>query len=83
MPVQATKISKVQAIPCVNHQFFGRPNWGRIFKQLKEQHQGEHIGVFLCGSPAIGTQLAHQSAKQSDPPDTPNATRFSFFKENF
>ena len=77
------ELSAVKQLKCVHHQFFGRPNWNRIFKGCKAQHLGDHIGVFLCGSPIIGQELARQSAKHSDPPDQQCRTRFSFFKEHF
>merc|ERR1711988_1582553 len=77
------ELSKVKKLPSASGQFFGRPNWGRIFKQNREKHKGEHVGVFLCGSPVIGEELARQSAKNSDLIGSPGATRFSFFKEHF
>jgi len=77
------EMAQVKQLPCVQGHFFGRPNWGRIFKQNKEQHKGEHIGVFLCGSPAIGEELARESLAKSDSPHLANSTRFSFFKETF
>lgn len=77
------ELSKVKKLPCASGQWFGRPNWGRIFKQNREAHRGEHIGVFLCGSPAIGAELAQQSDKNSDLPGTEGGTRFSFYKEHF
>eukprot|EP00930_Biecheleria_cincta_P029979 TRINITY_DN20799_c0_g2_i1.p1 TRINITY_DN20799_c0_g2~~TRINITY_DN20799_c0_g2_i1.p1 ORF type:complete len:1459 (-),score=258.41 TRINITY_DN20799_c0_g2_i1:61-4437(-) len=78
------ELSSVKKLACVDHQYFGRPSWGRIFKGCKEKHKGEHIGVFLCGSPVIGVELARQSERNSDPPDLgENRTRFTFFKENF
>mmetsp|Transcript_25366 Transcript_25366/g.45962 ORF Transcript_25366/g.45962 Transcript_25366/m.45962 type:complete len:1344 (-) Transcript_25366:286-4317(-) len=77
------ELSQVKKLPCASGQFFGRPNWGRIFKKKREEHQGEHVGVFLCGSPLIGKELARESAKNSDLIGTPGATRFSFFKEHF
>ncbi|CAJ1431704.1 unnamed protein product, partial [Effrenium voratum] len=77
------ELSQVKKLPCASGQFFGRPNWGRIFKQNREKHQGEHVGVFLCGSPIIGEELSRQSVKHSDLVGTPHATRFSFFKEHF
>lgn len=77
------ELSAVKQLKCVHHQYFGRPNWNRIFKGCKAQHMGDHIGVFLCGSPVIGQELARQSAKHSDPPDQQCRTRFSFFKEHF
>jgi len=77
------ELSKVKKLPSASGQFFGRPNWGRIFKQNREKHKGEHVGVFLCGSPVIGEELARESAKNSDLIGTPGATRFSFFKEHF
>eukprot|EP00427_Karlodinium_veneficum_P031661 CAMPEP_0169187536 /NCGR_PEP_ID=MMETSP1016-20121227/2976_1 /TAXON_ID=342587 /ORGANISM="Karlodinium micrum, Strain CCMP2283" /LENGTH=300 /DNA_ID=CAMNT_0009263501 /DNA_START=206 /DNA_END=1105 /DNA_ORIENTATION=- len=69
------ELSQVKSLPCAHHhQFFGRPNWGRIFKDVRNQSRGEHIGVFLCGSPVIGTELARQSAAHTDPPDQPEGT---------
>ena len=73
----------------VHHQYFGRPNWGRIFKGCKAragerrgesssssslrslsraeaQHSGEHVGVFLCGSPIIGEELSRQSCSTEE-----------------
>jgi len=77
------ELSQVKKLPCASGQFFGRPNWARIFKQNREKHAGQHIGVFLCGSPVIGKELSKQSEKNSDVEGTPGATRFTFFKEHF
>eukprot|EP00438_Fugacium_kawagutii_P014091 Skav231794 [mRNA] locus=scaffold734:99355:104163:+ [translate_table: standard] len=77
------ELSQVKKLPCATGQFFGRPNWGRIFKTNREKHKGEHIGVFLCGSPIIGEALSRESIKNSDLVGTPGGTRFSFFKEHF
>ena len=75
--------AEVKKLPCAPGQFFGRPNWGRIFKQNRDKHKGQHIGVFLCGSPIIGEALSRESIKNSDLVGTPGGTRFSFFKEHF
>lgn len=77
------ELSQVKKLPCATGQFFGRPNWGRIFKQNRDKHKGQHIGVFLCGSPIIGEALSRESIKNSDLVGTPGGTRFSFFKEHF
>jgi hypothetical protein len=78
------ELSKVKDLEFASGgQFFGRPNWSRIFKENKARAKGQHVGVFLCGSPAIGSQLSEQSSKHSDAPGTPGGTRFSLFKENF
>jgi hypothetical protein len=76
------EIAQVRELPFVKGHFFGRPNWNRIFKQNKEYHSGEHVGVFLCGSPALGQELSVQSDRHTDPPGT-SGTRFSFYKEHF
>lgn len=74
----------LQALPCAFKQHSGRPNWGPIFQGLREEHKGENVGVFLCGNPAIGEELASQSRENSDPPDAgAERTHFSFFKEHF
>merc|ERR1711920_485826 len=72
-------LKQVKELTCVHNQIFGRPNWGRIFRQNRDQHRGEHIGVFLCGSPLIGKELGRQSKKNSDALDRPGGTRFSFY----
>lgn len=77
------ELAAVKKLPCVTSQCFGRPQWGRIFKQNRDLHKGDHIGVFLCGSPQIGVELARQSSKHTDAPGLAGGTRFSFFKENF
>lgn len=72
------------SLPCASQQHFGRPNWGTIFASVKEQHPGENVGVFLCGNPAIGDELALQSREHSDPPEAgPDRTLFCFYKEHF
>jgi len=30
----------------------GRPNWDKLFRELKAQNKG-HITVFYCGNPAL------------------------------
>jgi len=77
------ELSKVRRLDCTNKQFFGRPNWGRVFSQLKSEHPEDHVGVFLCGSPEIGVQLARQSQIHSDPTFPKAGMKFSFHKENF
>ena len=63
--------------------YTGRPSWGRIFKEKKEQHPATTVGVFLCGPPAIGHQLDANSRKYSDNPKVENGTKFVSHKENF
>ena len=47
--------------------FTGRPNWNRIFKAIrKDAKPGEHVGVFMCGPPAIAKQLRDASRRHSD-----------------
>lgn len=73
------EISKAAKLGCANREFFGRPNWGITFTELKEQHPHANIGVFLCGSPAIGEELARNSMLHSSPPQM----TFTFYKESF
>ncbi len=28
---------------------FGRPKWDKIFKDIKKDHPGKRVGVFVCG----------------------------------
>ncbi|XP_060575119.1 NADPH oxidase 5-like [Ruditapes philippinarum] len=50
----------------------GRPDWNKIFKQIKAEDKGK-VKVFFCGAPALGKSVKEMSAKYS----------FSFSKENF
>lgn len=77
------ELSNVKKLPCSKGQFFGRPQWGRIFKQKAEEHKGKHVGVFLCGSPQIGDELERQSNNHTATATNSNGTRFSFFPEHF
>lgn len=79
----SVEVNKTKPIPNVNRQFVGRPVWGQLFKEVKDAHRGEHIGVFLCGAKAVGAQLHSNSLKNSDPPYMQDATKFTFFTESF
>ncbi|CAL4180352.1 unnamed protein product, partial [Meganyctiphanes norvegica] len=37
----------------------GRPNWDKVFKQLKNQQKGK-VTVFYCGPPALGRTLRYK-----------------------
>lgn len=68
--------------------YMGRPNWRRIFGELRKNHKGKEIGVFMCGPPAIASQLSQCCRKYSDPKgglvgDMSERTAFVFHKENF
>ena len=39
---------------------FGRPKWDKIFKDIKKNHPGKRVGVFVCG-PVVRAFTAHQS----------------------
>jgi len=58
--------------------FFGRPNWKRIFGDVKTRHAGEHVGCFLCGPEAIRSQLVTSADMFSD-----DNTKFSVHAESF
>jgi len=56
--------------------FSGRPNWKRIFQEVKDENRGGNIGVFLCGGGARA--LSSNSEKFTD-----SETKFTFFAEKF
>ncbi|KAI8819388.1 ferric reductase NAD binding domain-containing protein [Fimicolochytrium jonesii] len=71
------------------NQYSGKPNWGRILKEIAGAHQGEEIGVFMCGPLPLAHDLNlackrqnHMAAK-GKPGDKENRTIFKFKKENF
>jgi NADPH oxidase 2 len=73
--------------------FTGRPNWKRIFGELRKKYKGKDVGVFACAAPPIVSALAKSCKKFSD--DRPKKgyqddisvdevkTYFSFHQENF
>ena len=37
---------------------FGRPKWDKIFKDIKKDHPGKRVGVFVCGPVVSADSLA-------------------------
>eukprot|EP00002_Diphylleia_rotans_P021803 TRINITY_DN4253_c0_g1_i6.p1 TRINITY_DN4253_c0_g1~~TRINITY_DN4253_c0_g1_i6.p1 ORF type:complete len:534 (-),score=105.83 TRINITY_DN4253_c0_g1_i6:1925-3526(-) len=58
---------------------FGRPNFNKIFADLKQQYPGERVGVFFCGPRVLARELHACSRKYT----THDGTKFVFHKENF
>ncbi|KAI8998229.1 ferric reductase NAD binding domain-containing protein, partial [Gaertneriomyces semiglobifer] len=66
------------------NQYSGKPNWGRILKEIAGDHQGEEIGVFLCGPPALARELQASCKRQNQTANKLNSkTIFKFHKESF
>ena len=42
-----------QPMPC----FFGRPSWPTVFTNIAKNNAGGRVGVFVCGPPALSSQL--------------------------
>merc|ERR1712217_706495 len=76
------ELSKVKALGCGFQQFFGRPNWGRIFCKIAEEHPKEEIGVFLCGPSAIRRDL-QQGATKAKGTSAKHGSSFVIHAENF
>jgi len=76
------ELTKVKALGCGFQQFFGRPNWGRIFFKMAEQHPKEEIGVFLCGPSAIRRDLQQGVVKAKDS-SAKHGSSFMIYAENF
>jgi len=60
---------------------YGRPNWDRIFSNLRDQFPATDIGVFFCGPMPLGKTLHEKCNLWSQGFD--DGTRFYFGKENF
>ncbi|KJE96132.1 Nox1 protein [Capsaspora owczarzaki ATCC 30864] len=60
---------------------FGRPQWGRIYEQLVQDHPSTNIGVFYCGPKVVAKELGRLSKQFTNP--RPGGTIFNFNKENF
>lgn len=60
---------------------FGRPDLGRLFASWREKYKGRRVGIFFCGTPALGTRLKDLCLPSStDPPD---GARFHYHEEVF
>jgi len=59
---------------------FGRPNWPNLFAETGVTHEGEKVGVFLCGPAILAQQIKSQCRKYTS---TKVGTKFVFHKENF
>ncbi|XP_068182301.1 NADPH oxidase 1 isoform X1 [Antennarius striatus] len=61
--------------------YYGRPDWGNEFEQVRQENPTSVVGTFLCGPEALAKVLAKKCAKYSDV--DPRKTKFYFNKENF
>ena len=59
---------------------FGRPDWNRVFLDVKKQNPRSDVGVFYCGPKALGSSL-HIKCNEHSQDDS--GTQFVFGKENF
>jgi len=76
------ELTKVKALGCGFQQYFGRPNWGRIFVKMAEEHPKEEIGVFLCGPSAIRRDL-QQGVTKTRGTSAKHGSSFMIYAENF
>ena len=73
------------------NQFSGKPNWARILKEKTKDHQGEEIGVFMCGPLPLAKELSVSCKRQNQREESLYPTKeqeqlrtaFKFHKENF
>ena len=59
---------------------FGRPNWDRVFRGIRQLHPATDVGVFFCGPKPLGHTLHLKCNEWSQPGE--NGTKFSFGKVN-
>ncbi|KAG8123694.1 hypothetical protein E2320_019086 [Naja naja] len=82
---QATHIAlhyekKVDVITGLRQKtFYGRPNWDTEFKQIAENHPGNRIGVFFCGSKTLSQNLQKMCNRYSS--TDPRGIQFYYNKE--
>lgn len=60
---------------------YGRPNWDKIFSNMREHHPATDVGVFFCGPKPLGKQIHTKCNLWSQGFD--DGTRFYYGKENF
>jgi NAD(P)H-flavin reductase len=72
-----------RSLQCKHTQHIGkRPNWDEIFQGIAQKSKGHHVGVFLCGSPAIGKDLRKNCLMYTEETGE-TSTRFTYFAESF
>merc|ERR1719181_890667 len=76
-------LAKVSGVLPRDKQHFGRPNWKRIYKEVKDKHNGTpehptHVGAFLCGPPPVRVELENAARLFSD-----DSMKFSVHAESF
>jgi hypothetical protein len=76
-----TELSTAKSLGPQFREFFGRPNWNRIFPKLAEAYPDEHVGVFFCGPPPVRSELSGACRKATD--TNTHGTRFTLHAENF
>jgi len=57
-----------------------RPDWDEVFRNMKQRHEKENIGVMYCGPGAVADIL---KVKCGDHTDKASGSRFILHKENF
>ncbi|KAJ3033012.1 hypothetical protein HDV00_006857 [Rhizophlyctis rosea] len=76
------------------NQFSGKPNWNRILQEIAQTHNGEEVGVFMCGPLPLARELSQACKKQNIAlregkggkramGQEEERTAFRFHKENF
>jgi len=78
----SVSISDAKPLGCGFQQFFGRPNWGRIFPKLAEDHPEEDIGIFLCGPAALRAGL-QDGVRKAKGASAKHGSSFVIHAENF
>jgi hypothetical protein len=76
-----TELSTVKQRRDDFREFFGRPNWNRIFPKLAEKYPEERVGCFYCGAPALRNDLAAACYKNTL--TNAHGTNFTLYAENF
>ncbi|CAI2165112.1 14535_t:CDS:2 [Funneliformis geosporum] len=60
---------------------YGRPNWDKIFSNMRDRYPASDVGVFFCGPKPLGKQLHTKCNLWSQ--GFEDGTRFYYGKENF
>lgn len=79
------EVSKIRRIPWMvppHRQFHGRPRWASLFREVRDAHVGEKIGVFVCGPPAVSAELRKEAKAHAQRPSE-GGTSFVVCSENF
>lgn len=77
--INASKVGGDAISKLKSRSFFGRPDWDKVFTEIRDKHINQKIGVFFCGPKPLSKTLHEMSNKYTDT----NKVTFHYNKGTF